>query len=162
MCVAPTSNPGPYNPSSIFSGTTMPGLYGSTNPEFVAQTRREGKMQQTFGDNPFVLKSVAKTEGREYDPNDPYGNISTTFAKRESALNQRIADFENRQQQYEQGRAQLGTITQTQAEVKTPSTATRTPQRVRPIRSSLTTTSGVKQIPTSTSLSGGSGLNVPV
>ena len=58
-------------------------------------------------------------------------------------------------------RGQLGTISTTQGKASTPSTNLRTPQRVRPIRSSLKTSYGTKQIPTSSSLTSGMGLNVP-
>ena len=161
MCLA-TSNPGQYNPNSIFSGTTLQGIGAAGSQESINKIRSEGRMQDVFGSNPMVLKRVATTEGREFDPNDPYGSVYYATAKQRQALDQKIADFESRQQQYEQNRAQLGTISTGQAAtVKTPSTATRTPVQVRPIRSSLKTTAGVKQIPTSSSLSSGMGLNVP-
>jgi hypothetical protein len=160
MCI-PASNPGQYNPNSIFSGTTYSGMLGAGNPEFVAKARNEGQMQQVFGSNPFVLRSVAKTEGREFDPNDPYGSVYYATAKQRQALDQKIADFDKRQQQYEQSRAKLGTITETQAAVKTPSTAVRTPVQARPVRTSLKTSYGIREVPTSSTLGSSTGLNVP-
>jgi len=103
-----------------------------------------------------AYRQLAKTQGREFDPSDLYGEKAAASA-REAELNSRIAALEKGQA----SRAQLGTIATTQAKAYTPSTNTRTPQRVRPIRSSLRTSYGTKQIPTSSSLSGGMGLNVP-
>jgi hypothetical protein len=141
----------------------------ATNPSYVRSVYDEGGsagFERKFGayhdnsNNPWgkaAYQTLAKQQGREFDPKDLYGEKAAATAK-EAALNERIAALESQQQ----SRAQLGTISTSQAaSVKTPSTNTRTPQRVRPIRSSLKTTSGVKQIPTASSLSGGMGLNVP-
>lgn len=160
MCLA-ARNPGPYNPSSIFSGTTLQGIRAAESQESINKIRSEGRMQDVFGSNPMVLKRVATTEGREFDPNDPYGNVYYATDKQRQALDQKIADFESRQQQYEQSRAKLGTITETQAAVKTPSTAVRTPVQARPVRTSLRTSYGIRQVPTSSTLGSSTGLNVP-
>ena len=115
----------------------------------------DGGPQNPFGGAAY--RQLAKTQGREFDPSDLYGEKAAASAK-EAALNERLSALEKQQN----NRARLGTITTSQgATVKPASTATRTPQRVRPIRSSLKTTSGVKQIPTASSLSSGMGLNVP-
>jgi len=114
----------------------------------------DGGPQNPFGGAAY--RQLAKTQNREFDPSDLYGEKAAASA-REAELNSRIAALEKGQT----SRAQLGTISTTQSKAYTPSTNTRTPQRVRPIRSSLRTSYGTKQIPTSSSLSGGMGLNVP-
>ena len=144
-------------------------MSAATNPSYVRSVYdKEGTagFERKFGaydggpNNPFggsAYRQLAKSQGREFDPKDLYGEKAAATAK-EAALNERLAALERVQQ----SRAQLGTISTSQAaSVKTPSTNTRTPQRVRPIRTSMKTTSGVKQIPTASSLSGGMGLNVP-
>lgn len=162
MCMPVAQQDRPFFQKGIFSGASLEGMQSATKLEDINKIRSEGRMKEVFGDNPLLLKKVAQTEGREYSADDPYGNIYAATSKERQALEQRIADFDKRQQTYEQNRAKLGTISTTQsAAVKTPSTATRTPVRVQPIRSSLKTSYGTKQIPTASSLSSGTGLNVP-
>lgn len=128
---------------SFHSPTGIIGAKMAENPGQVAKFRAENKLGSMFGYDPYMTKLVAKTEGREWDASDPYGlNPKPTPAAT-------------------QGSTAVTTISTAQAATQQPSTNTRTPQRVRPIRSSLKTTSGVKQIPTASSLSGGMGLNVP-
>lgn len=93
-------------------------------------------------------------------------------SKTPEGMAKRIAELENRpmpssapaqtitpeQQQLISSGAKLGTITQGKAAVKTASTATRTPKRVAPIRSSLSTTYGTRQF---TPSGESTGLNIP-
>lgn len=114
----------------------------------------DGGPQNPFGGAAY--RQLAKTQGRAFDPSDLYGEKAAAAAK-EAQLNQRLSALE----QMQTSRGQLGTISTTQGKASTPSTNLRTPQRVRPIRSSLKTSYGTKQIPTASSLTGGMGLNVP-
>jgi len=172
MCLA-NASPGVVG-SALESSKNKSGynpllMTASLNPSYVRSVYDEkgsAGFEKQFGaydggpNNPFggaAYRTLAKQQGREFDPKDLYGERAAASA-REAKLNSRIAALESQQH----SRAQLGTISTSQAaSVKTPSTNTRTPQRVRPIRTSLKTTYGVKQIPTASSLSGGMGLNVP-
>ena len=146
------------NGQSFYSPSGLLGASLAKDPTAVKSARDQGRLESMFGTDPYMAKMVARTENRMYDPADPYG----LRAEKEAATSGRIDALENQLQQQQQSRAQLGTISTNQtASTKTPSTNTRTPQRVRPIRSSLRTSYGTKQIPTSSSLSGGMGLNVP-
>ena len=75
-----------------------------------------------------------------------------------SPSTQAPAPLTEEQQQLISSGAKLGTITQGKAAVKTASTAQRTPQRVSPIRSSLSTTYGTRQF---TPSGESTGLNIP-
>jgi hypothetical protein len=111
------------------------------------------------------------------NPNRRPGFNETTFispqqyAQTPQGMQERITELESRpapaptaapltaeQQQLISSGARLGTITQGQAAVKTASTAQRTPKRVAPIRSSLSTTYGTRQF---TPSGESTGLNVP-
>ena len=171
MCIA---NPAAVDAAASRMGPRNRGaqsflqMSAAANPSYVRSVYdKEGSagFERKFGaydggpQNPLggaAYRTLAKQQGREFDPKDLYGEKAAASA-REAELNQRIAALE----QGQASRAQLGTIATTQAKAYTPSTNTRTPQRVRPIRSSLRTSYGTKQIPTSSSLSGGMGLNVP-
>ena len=135
-----------YSPGGFISPTM------AKNPGQVAKFRAENKLGDVFGYDPYMTKLVAKTEGREWNASDPYG-LYAEKAAADKAKFEASPAF--------RGSTTVSTIAEAQAAARQPSTNTRTPQRVRPIRSSLKTTSGVKQIPTTSSLSGGMGLNVP-
>lgn len=112
------------------------------------------------------------------NPNRRPGFNETTFispqqyAQTPQGMQERITELESRpaptpapaqtitpeQQQLISSGARLGTITQGQAAVKTASNAQRTPKRVAPIRSSLSTTYGSRQF---TPSGESTGLNVP-
>ncbi len=179
MCMVPMATQLPNSPGMQAMQSSRPanaraanmflGGIGAADPSYVRSVYdKEGSsgFERRFGaydggpQNPFggaAYRTLAKQQGREFDPSDLYGEKAAASAK-EAALNERLSALEKQQN----NRARLGTITTSQgATVKPASTATRTPQRVRPIRSSLRTTSGVKQIPTASSLSSGMGLNVP-
>ena len=157
MCMLTTPGYVSQNGQSFYSPSGLLGTSLAKDPTAVKSARDQGRLESIFGTDPYMAKMVARTENRMYDPADPYG----LRAEKEAATSSRIGALESQLQQ-QQNQSKLGTISTSQAaSVKTPSTNTRTPQRVRPIRSSLKTTSGVKQIPTASSLSGGMGLNVP-
>jgi len=122
------------------------------DPSKVAEFREQGKLGDAFGYDPYMTKLVAKTEGKEWNASDPYGLYAEKAAADQAKLEASPAY---------KGSTTISTISNAQAATQQPSTNTRTPQRVRPIRSSLKTSYGTKQIPTSSSLSGGMGLNVP-
>ncbi len=164
MCMPGLASPGYISQGgqTFYSPGGVLGASLAKDPTAVKSAREQGRLESLFGTDPYMAQMVARTENRMYDPADPYGLRAEKEAARDRAFDEKVSAFEQRQQNYEQNRARLGTITTSQgATVKPASTATRTPQRVRPIRSSLRTTSGVKQIPTASSLSSGMGLNVP-
>jgi len=142
-----------------------------SDPSYVRSVYdKEGSsgFERTFGaydggpQNPFggaAYRQLAKTQNREFDPSDLYGEKAAATAK-EAALNERLAAIERQQADYNRNRARLGTISTGQtAKVKTPSTANRTPVRLKPIRTSLKTSYGTKQIPSA--MSSKAGVNVP-
>lgn len=135
-----------YSPSGFIAPTM------AKNSGQVAKLRAENKLGDAFGYDPYMTKLVAKTEGREWNASDPYGLYAEKAAADQAKLEASPAYT---------GSTTVSTISKAQAATQQPSTNTRTPQRVRPIRSSLKTSYGTKQIPTSSSLSSGMGLNVP-
>lgn len=122
------------------------------DPDKVAEFRKQGALGDVFGYDPYMTKLVAQTEGKEWNASDPYGLYAEKAAADQAKLEASPAY---------KGSTTVSTISNAQAATQKPSTNLRTPQRVRPIRSSLKTSYGTKQIPTSSSLSGGMGLNVP-
>jgi hypothetical protein len=137
---------------NFYSPTGIIGAKMAENPGQVAKFRSENKLGDVFGYDPYMTKLVAKTEGRDWDASDPYGLYAEKAAADQAKLEASPAY---------KGSTTVSTISNAQAATQQPSTNTRTPQRVRPIRSSLKTSYGTKQIPTSSSLSSGMGLNVP-
>jgi len=80
------------------------------DPSRVEQMRKSGAIYNIPSANQRDLARLAQTEGREFDPRDPYGDVAFSMAKQQSALDKKIADFDARQAQYEAKRAKLGTI----------------------------------------------------
>jgi len=139
-----------------------------SDPSYVRSVYdKEGSsgFERTFGaydggpQNPFggaAYRQLAKTQGREFDPSDLYGEKAAAAAK-EAQLNQRLSALE----QMQNSASKLGTISVTQNKAKQASTVNKTPVQKGPKLTSIKTSYGTKQIPTSSSLTSGMGLNVP-
>lgn len=105
----------------------------------------QSKYEALYGYDPHVLKTLAKTEGRKYDPSNPFGLTKTGPTE---------ADL-------------YGKVTVTQL-ADTPAAVQNTPQPTKnnPTSKLLTPKKSsplkpIQQAATGTSLSGTSGLNIP-
>lgn len=117
-----------------FFGPINPWLLISKTPEQLAQMRAERE---------------AKT---------PEGMITRISSLEDEVKTLRSSpQLTPQQQQLISSGAKLGTIQTAKAQVKQKSTAQRTPQRVRPIRTGLETTYGTRSFPSEST----TGLNVP-
>lgn len=103
------------------------------------------KYEALYGYDPHVLKTLAKTEGRKYDPNNPFGlNLGPTEAELKGQVT--VTQLAEPPAAAVQNTPQPTT--------NNPASKLLTPKKSSPLKP-------IKQAATGTSLSGASGLNVP-